>query len=304
MIVLGGGYVGAELGQFFARVGVKTTIVLRSPHLLSGEDHDIGYALTDYYREEGIAVETETHIVGVERRGDKKVVRVIKHGVEGELEADEIMYCLGRVPDIDGLNLAAAGVRAHPVTGIEVDQTLRTSNPHIFAVGDVSGRFLLVHVAIYQGEIAARNAVDNAAEPADYHLVKAHTVFSDPQVAVVGDTERDLQSVGVSYVKGVYEFAEHGKAMCINKTKGFVKMLAAPDTGKILGASILGVHGSDLIHEVIVAMHYHSTVFDFMKIPHLHPTLAEIWTYPAEEIAEKIRAVQVDEEIIRVGTAG
>lgn len=304
MILLGGGYVGAELGQFFARMGVDVTIVLRSPHLLSGEDHDIGYALTEYYRDEGITVETETHVVGVERRGDKKAVRVIKHGVEGELEADEIMYCLGRVPDIDGLNLSAAGVRAHPVTGIEVDQTLRTSNPHIFAVGDVSGRFLLVHVAIYQGEIAARNAVDNAAEPADYHLVKAHTVFSDPQVAVVGDTERDLQSVGVSYLKGVYEFAEHGKAMCINKTKGFVKMLAAPDTGKILGASILGVHASDLIHEVIVAMHYHATVFDFMKIPHLHPTLAEIWTYPAEEIAEKIRAVQVDEEVIRVGTAG
>lgn len=304
LIVLGGGYVGAELGQFFARMGVKTTIVLRSPHLLSGEDHDIGYALTEYYRDEGITVETETHIVGVEKRGDKKFVRVVRHGVEGELEAAEIMYCLGRVPDIEGLGLELAGVRAHPVTGIEVDQSLRTSNPHIFAVGDVSGRFLLVHVAIYQGEIAARNAVDNAAEPADYHLAKAHTVFSDPQVAVVGDTERDLQSTGVNYLKGTYEFAEHGKAMCINKTKGFVKMLAAADTGKILGASIIGPHASDLIHEIIVAMHYHATVFEFMRIPHLHPTLAEIWTYPAEEIAEKIRAVQVDEEIQRVGTAG
>lgn len=304
LVVLGGGYVGAELGQFFARMGVAVTIILRSPHLLSGEDHDIGNALTDYYREEGITVETQTHITGVEKRGSKKAVRVMKHGVEGEIEADEILYCLGRVPDIEGLNLEAAGVRAHPVTGIEVDQSLRTSNPHIFAVGDVSGRFLLVHVAIYQGEIAARNAVDNAAEPADYHLVKTHTVFSDPQVAVVGDTERDLQSVGVPYLKGVYDFAEHGKAMCINKTKGFVKMLAAPDTGKILGASILGVHASDLIHEVIVAMHYNGTVFEFMKIPHLHPTLAEIWTYPAEEIAEQIRTVHVDEEIVRAGTAG
>ena len=304
MIVLGGGYVGAELGQFFARMGVDTTIILRSPHLLSGGDHDIGYALTDYYRAEGIDVQTETLIQRVSKRDDKKVVHVLKHGVEGEIEADEIMYCLGRVPDIEGLDLDRAGVKAHPVTGIEIDESLRTSNPHIFAVGDVSGRFLLVHVAIYQGEIAAYNAVENAAEPADYHLVKTHTVFSDPQVAVVGDTERELQSIGVSYVKGTYDFAEHGKAICLNKTKGFVKMLAAPDTGKILGAAVLGVHGSDLIHEVIVAMHYHATVFEFVKIPHLHPTLAEIWTYPAEEIVEKITAAKVDPQLPRVESVG
>ncbi|MDQ2919164.1 MAG: dihydrolipoyl dehydrogenase [Verrucomicrobiota bacterium] len=304
MIVLGGGYVGAELGQFFARMGVKVTIILRSPHLLSGGDHDIGYALTDYYREEGIEVQTETHIRSVSKHGEKKVVHVLKHGVEGEAEADEIMYCLGRVPDIEGMDLEKAGVRAHQVTGIEVGQDLRTSNPHIFAVGDVSGRFLLVHVAIYQGEIAAKNAIDNAAEPADYHIVKAHTIFSDPQVAVVGDTERELQSNGISYLKGTYDFAEHGKAMCINKTKGFVKMLAAPGSGRILGAAILGVHGSDLIHEIIVAMQYKATVFEFMKIPHLHPTLAEIWTYPAEEIAEKLGALVIDEEVVGAGTAG
>jgi len=294
LVVLGGGYVGCELGQFFARMGVKTTIVLRSPHLLSGEDHDIGYALTDYYREEGITVETETLIERVWKRDSKKVVQVVHHGVQGEIEADEILFCLGRVPDLAGLDLEKAGVRAHPVTGVEVDQSLRTSNPHVFGVGDVTGRFLLVHVAIYQGELAARNAVDNAAEPADYHLEKAHTIFSDPQVAVVGDTERDLQSTGVSYLKGLYDFAEHGKAQCLNKTKGFVKMLAAPEDGTILGAAVLGAHGSDLIHEIIVAMNYRATVFEFLKIPHLHPTMAEIWTYPAEDIAAKIGAVQVD----------
>lgn len=302
--VLGGGYVGSELGQFFARLGVQTTIVLRSPHLLSGEDHDIGYALTDYYREEGIEVRTETLIERVSKRGEKKIVHVLHHGVEAELEADEILYALGRVPDIEDLQLGAAGVRAHPETGIEVDQSLRTSNPHIFGVGDATGRFLLVHVAIYQGEIAARNAVLNAAEPADYHLVKAHTIFSDPQVAVVGDTERDLQSTGVSYLRGVYNFAEHGKAICINKTKGFVKMLAAADTGRILGASVLGSHGSDLIHELIVAMNYSATVFEFMKIPHLHPTMAEIWMYPAEEIAEKMSAVQIEPKPLRAQSAG
>lgn len=299
LLVLGGGYVGTELGQFFSRLGVKTTIILRSPHLLSAEDHDVGYALTDYFRDEGIDVRTETLIERVYSRNGKKVAHLVHRGVAEELEADEILYALGRVPDIAGLDLHAAQVRAHPKTGIEVDQSLRTSNPHIFAVGDATGRFLLVHVAIFQGELAARNAVLNAAEPADYHLVKTHTVFSDPQVAVVGDTERDLQSTGVSYLKGVYDFAEHGKAICINKTKGFVKMLAAADSGRILGASVLGSHGSDLIHEMIVAMNYGATVFEFMKIPHLHPTMAEIWLYPAEEIAEKMNAVQVEPSAMR-----
>ena len=288
LIVLGGGYIGCELGQFFSRMGVKTSIVLRSPHLLSGEDHDIGEALTQYYIDEGIDVHTRTQICGVNKRDGKKVVHIIREGVEGELLADELLYCLGRVPNIAGLGLEKAGVEAHPITGIKTDETMRTTNPNIYAIGDVAAKHMLVHVAIYEGEIAARNALTGADENAVYDLVKTHTVFSDPQVAVVGETERALQAKGIAYVKGTYDFAEHGKAMCLNKTKGFVKMLASADDGKILGAAILGAHGSDLIHEVIVAMYYGATVKQFMAIPHLHPTLAEIWTYPAEECAEKL----------------
>ncbi|PZR56041.1 MAG: dihydrolipoyl dehydrogenase [Candidatus Meridianibacter frigidus] len=304
LVVLGGGYIGTELGQFFSRMGVKVTMVVRSSHLLSGQDHDIGHALTEYLRAEGIEVLTETTILRTGKSARCKHVYVARGGAEEQLETQEILFCLGRVPDTTGLDLERAGVRTHPVTGIEVDQTMRTSNPHIFAIGDCTGHFMLVHVAIYEGEIAARNAVCNAAEPADYHLQKTHTVFSDPQVAVAGDTERALQETGVSYVKGVYDFAEHGKAMCLNKTKGFVKILAAPDTGRILGAAVLGADGSDLIHEMIVAMHYKATVFDFLKVPHLHPTMAEIWTYPAEEIAQKLNAVVVEERRAEFGAAG
>lgn len=300
LVVLGGGYIGCELGQFFSRMGVKTSIVLRSPHLLSGEDHDIGEALTQYYVDEGIDVHTRTQICGVSKRDGKKVVHVIREGVDGEIVADEVLYCLGRVPNIDGLGLENAGVEAHPITGIATDDTMRTTNQNIYAIGDVAAKHMLVHVAIYEGEIAARNAMTGGNEKAVYDLVKTHTVFSDPQVAVVGETERALQAKGVAYVKGTYDFAEHGKAMCMNKTKGFVKMLASADDGKILGAAILGPHGSDLIHEVIVAMYYGATVTQFMTIPHLHPTLAEIWTYPAEECAEKLALAgpgQIDPEV-------
>jgi pyruvate/2-oxoglutarate dehydrogenase complex dihydrolipoamide dehydrogenase (E3) component len=288
LIVLGGGYIGCELGQFFARMGVKTSIVLRSPHLLSSEDHDIGEALTQYYIDEGIGVHTRTSICGVQKRGGKKVVHVQHEGVDGEITADELLYCLGRVPNISGLRLDAAGVEAHPISGIMTDDTMRTSNPNIYAIGDVAAKHMLVHVAIYEGEIAARNALTGIDERAVYDLTKTHTVFSDPQLAVAGETERALQAKGIAYVKGTYDFAEHGKAQCLNKTKGFVKMLASAQDGKILGAAILGAHGSDLIHEVIVAMYFGATVKQFMTIPHLHPTMAEIWTYPAEECAEKL----------------
>jgi pyruvate/2-oxoglutarate dehydrogenase complex dihydrolipoamide dehydrogenase (E3) component len=288
LIVLGGGYIGCELGQFFSRMGVKVTIVLRSQHLLSGEDHDIGEALTQYYIDEGIDVHTRTQITRVSKRDDKKIVHVIREGIEAELEADELLYCLGRVPNVAGLGCENIGVECHPITGLVTDATMRTTNPNIYAIGDVAAKHMLVHVAIYEGEIAARNAVTGADEEAVYDLAKTHTIFSDPQVAVVGETERALQAKGIAYVKGTYDFAEHGKAMCLNKTKGFVKMMASAEDGKILGAAILGPHGSDLIHEIIVAMYYGATVKQFMTIPHLHPTLAEIWTYPAEECAEKL----------------
>ena len=288
LIVMGGGYIGCELGQFFARMGVKTSIVLRSAHLLSGEDHDIGEALTQYYIDEGIDVHTRTQICGVSKRDGKKILHVRREGVDGELVADELLYCLGRVPNVAGLQCEKAGIECHPITGISTDDTMRTTNPNIYAIGDVAAKHMLVHVAIYEGEIAARNALTGADERAEYDLVKTHTVFSDPQVAIVGETERTLQTKGIAYVKGTYDFAEHGKAMCLNKTKGFVKMMASAEDGKILGAAILGPHGSDLIHEVIVAMYYGATVKQFMAIPHLHPTLAEIWTYPAEECAGKL----------------
>lgn len=293
LIILGGGYVGCELGQFYARIGVPTTILIRSGQLLTDEDADVGEGLTEYFREEGIAVETRARVLRLDRGDDgRKVVHYVQDGVEKSLAAHEIFYALGRVPAVAGLNLEAAGVKYHAMTGIEIDDTLRTSQQHIFAVGDVTGRFALVHVAIQQGELAARNAVHGTADRVDYSLSKTHTVFTDPQVAVAGQSEKELQRAGTPYLVASYPFNDHGKAISIGKTKGFVKMMAAPADGRILGAVILGPEGSDLIHELIVALYYNATVFDFVKIPHLHPTLAEIWTYPAEELVEKIVAAR------------
>ena len=308
VIVLGGGYTACELGQFLSRMGAKTTMLIRSDHLLTESDDDIGNALTGYYREEGIDVVTHVTLQRASLRHAEggrveKVIHATVDGEEREFAAEEIFYALGRTPNIDGLHLEAADVTYHPVKGVVADLQMRTSNPNIFAVGDVTGEYPLVHVAIYQGEIAARNAVLGTKEEADYRVVSAHTIFSDPQIAVVGKTEKQLQRAKRSYVVGMYEFAEHGKAMCLGKTKGFVKMMADPDDGCILGAAIIGPQASELIHEVIVAMNYNSTVQEFMRIPHLHPTLAEIWTYPAEECAAQLGMKDAQDQQMEVATS-
>ena len=293
MIVLGGGYVAVELGQFFSRVGIATTFIIRKRRLLSETDDDVGEGITGYLRDEGIRIVGEATVSRVERAGARKRVIYRKGGEEHAALAEEIFYALGRVPNVEGLGLDVAGVRYHAITGIEVDASLRSSNPNIFAIGDVTGKYPLVHVAIQQGEIAARNAIRKTRDPIDYSLSKAHTIFSDPQIAVTGESEKELESAGKPYLKATYPFNDHGKAIAIGRTKGFVKMLADPQDGTILGVQILGAEASDLIHEAIVALHFNATVFDFVRIPHLHPTLAEILTYPAEELVVKIEGARM-----------
>jgi pyruvate/2-oxoglutarate dehydrogenase complex dihydrolipoamide dehydrogenase (E3) component len=285
--------------------------VIRSGHVLTSSDDDIGDTLTESFRAEGIRVITHAELRRVSVRpstssgqAGKKVVHALVDGEEREIAADEIFYALGRVPNVKDLGLEAAHVNFHSIKGISVDLALRTSNPDIYAVGDATGDYPLVHVAIYQGEVAARNASTGSVEEADYRIVTAHTIFTDPQVAIVGKSEKELLRANRAYVRGTYPFSEHGKAMCLNKTKGFVKILADPQTGEILGGSVIGPQASELIHEVIVAMNYCATVDQFMRIPHLHPTLAEIWTYPAEECAAQIGVRRPIDQMVEVATSG
>src|SRR5580704_1403738 len=176
VVVLGGGYTACELGQFLARMGARTTMLIRSGHLLTASDDDVGNALTHYFREEGIDVVDHATLVGAYRRGTEKVVRYSVDGDEREAAGEEIFYALGRVPNVEGLGLENAGIAYDPRLGIQVDATMRTTNPDVYAVGDVTGEYMLVHVAIYQGEVAARNACMNLNENVNYHLVGAHTI--------------------------------------------------------------------------------------------------------------------------------
>jgi pyruvate/2-oxoglutarate dehydrogenase complex dihydrolipoamide dehydrogenase (E3) component len=206
--------------------------------------------------------------------------------------ADEILSAMGRDPALKGLGLEKTGVKV--VEGkLKIADTMATNVPHIFAAGDVTGLHEVVHIAIQQGEWAARNAVRlvrksrKAPERSDYRL-KALVAFTEPEIASVGLTEQEAKEQKIDYLTAQYPFNDHGKSQIKGADFGFVKLIAEKKRGEIIGAEIIGPHAADLIHELIAVMRYRGTVQELAAMPHYHPTLAEIITYPAEEIADEL----------------
>ena len=288
LIVLGGGAVALELGQFFARLGTRVRILQRGRTLLSEMDEDVGRSLEVSLIDEGIEVVTGAQWLRVTQGATGKTVWVLKDGRERSYAGEQILQALGRRPNIEGLSLDLAEVTVDSGR-IVVDGMMRTSQVHIYAVGDVNDVSPIVHLAIQQGEIAGYNAThaDQPAKTID-HRLDAEVVFTDPQVAVLGLNETCARAEEIPYLTASYPFIDHGKALCLGATQGFVKLLAAPQTGEILGAQIVGPEAGELIHELIAVMYYHGTAADLMRMPHYHPTLAEIVTYPAESIVERL----------------
>jgi pyruvate/2-oxoglutarate dehydrogenase complex dihydrolipoamide dehydrogenase (E3) component len=287
VVVLGGGLVACELAQYLARLGVKVTMLQRSLTLLSGEDPDVGFALQRALVDDGLEVRTGVTLLSAAKERGRKRVLFESDGTSGSAEGDEIFVALGRRASVEGLELAAAGIEFDR-RGIHVDTFLRTTNPDVYAAGDViKDSTQLVHVAVNEGQTAARNALTGARLTIDYTLQGARGVFTDPQVAVAGLTERECKQRAIPYSVSSFPFDDLGKAIAVGATKGFVKMLAAPD-GAILGVAIVGAEAADLIHESIALLYFKANVRDVLAMPHLHPTLAEILTYPAEDLCERL----------------
>jgi pyruvate/2-oxoglutarate dehydrogenase complex dihydrolipoamide dehydrogenase (E3) component len=251
-------------------------------------EEDVGRTLEAALIDEGIEVITGAQLLRVTEGATGRTVWAMKDGRERSYVGEEILQALGRRPNIEGLRLDLADVT---VDGgrIAVDGAMRTSQAHIYAVGDVNDVTPIVHLAIQQGEIAAYNAT-HADQPAKMidHRLDTEVVFTDPQVAVLGLNEAQALADGIRYLTASYPFADHGKALCLGAPRGFVKLLAAPQSGEVLGAQIVGPEAGELIHELIAVMYYHGTAADLLRMPHYHPTLAEIVTYPAESIVERL----------------
>jgi pyruvate/2-oxoglutarate dehydrogenase complex dihydrolipoamide dehydrogenase (E3) component len=287
LVILGGGAIACEFAQFFARFGVKATLIQRSGHILKGFDADAGTEVEKVFRREGIRVFTGTRLLGASRNGKLKSVSFEQNGKIIPVSAEEILFALGRVPNTASLDLGNAGVETESGR-VVTDDTMRTSAPHIFAAGDCTGPHEIVHIAIQQGETAVHNIVrPKSPRRMDYRLLIS-VVFTEPQVAFVGLTEKEATRRGIKFITASYPFNDHGKSLIMEAKDGFVKLLADPKTGEILGGACVGPVGGELIHEIATAMAKRMTVHELAATPHYHPTLAEIWTYPAEELAEKI----------------
>lgn len=287
LVVLGGGAVALEFAQFHSRMGCRTTVIQRGARLLSGFDADVAGELEKALRREGVEVFTGALLERVERVGAGKRVWFRQGAESRSVEAAEVFHGLGRVPDTADLGLETLGVgleRGRIVT----DARQRTTRPEVFAAGDCCGPHEVVHLAVQQGEVAAHNIVHpDRPREMDYRL-RMSVVFTSPQVAQVGLSEREALERGVAVLSDRYPFNDHGKSMILGAQEGFVKVLADPVSGEVLGASCVGPQAGELIHEAAVAMAARMTVAQWAAVPHYHPTLAEIWTYPAESLAETV----------------
>ena len=288
LIILGGGAIACEFAQFFARFGVKVTLIQRSETILKEFDAEAGIEVAKVFRREGISVFTGTKLVGAKRKGKLKSVLFEQNGKTVSVAAEEILFALGRVPNTASLGLENAGVKTEN-RRVVANGKMQTSAPHIFAAGDCTGPHEIVHIAIQQGETAVHNIVKpKVPRRMDYRLLIS-VVFTEPQVATVGLTEKEAAARKIPFLVASYPFNDHGKSLIMEAKDGFVKLLANPKTGEILGGACVGPVGGELIHEIVITMAKRMTVHELAAAPHYHPTLAEIWTYPAEELAEKIQ---------------
>ena len=289
VIVLGGGIVACELAQFLNRIGTRVTLVQRSPNILRDHSEEASCVVQKAFVDEGVELFAGTQIQSVAQGTHGTTVTFLHDGKKITRRAAHLFNALGREPNTAGLNLPAAGVRTRPGGQIAINRWQQTSAPHIYAAGDCSGPAEIVHIAIQQGELAARHAARvKKLKPVDYSLL-LNVVFTDPQLATIGRLERELDAAGVPFLVASYPFNDHGKSILMDANYGYVKVIAEPKRGRILGAEIVGKDAGELIHAFSGPLAMRATVFDLLRAPWYHPTLAEIITYPLEEIAEKIK---------------
>jgi dihydrolipoamide dehydrogenase len=286
LVVIGGGPEGVEFGQVFGRFGARVSILETAGHILAKEDEEVACLLQAYLEEEGIEIVCGAEVQSVSRERGKRVVHVAhEDGERREVRGDVVLVAVGRRATTAALNLAAAGVDVDEEGWVRVDDELRTSVPHIWAVGDVTGSLKLTHVAEYQARVAVDAILGTPGAPrADYRVVPWAT-FTDPPLGRVGMTEAEAREAGHAIAVGRMVFDESERARMMNEARGLVKIVTECDTGQILGASVLGPSGDELIHELALAMHTRTPVAEMFNTVHAYPTLSQTVRSCAEQAA-------------------
>jgi dihydrolipoamide dehydrogenase len=280
LLVLGGGAIGCELAQAFARFGSKVTVVQQGPRILAREDGDVSGLVAQEFAAEGIAVLTEHRATRFLVGNGERALIAEQAGREVRLPFDAVLLAVGRAANLSGYGLEELGVKV--ARTVETNAFLQTNHPNIYAVGDVAGPFQFTHTAAHQGWYAAVNALFDPVWKfrADYRVIP-QAIFTDPEIARVGLNEREAGEKGIACEVSRFPFAELDRAIVDGATQGFVKVLTKPGSDRILGATIVGEHAGDLIAEYVLAMRHGIGLNRILGTLHAYPTLAEANKYAA-----------------------
>lgn len=272
--IVGGGYIGLELGSVWMRLGAKVTVIEMLPEIAPTLDGQVRRRLQSILKRQGFTFRLGTRVKGAAVASGRAAVEVESDTATETLEFDKLLVSVGRRPLTRELGLEAAGVETDPKTGcVRVDASLRTSAPGIYAIGDIVPGPMLAHKASAEGRAAAEIIAGKPGE-VNYDAIPA-IVYTAPEVAGVGLTEEQVKERQISYATGVYPFAGAGRARCLGETEGFVKLIAHNTTDRILGVHIIGARASEMIAEAVIALEFGASAEDIARTVHGHPTFSE-----------------------------
>jgi mercuric reductase len=274
VIVLGGRYIALECAQMLARLGAEVTILQRSGHLLPDEDEDLTDALAGYLRDEGIRVETSVHVQRVVRERGQVIVDAQVGDRERSFHAERILCATGRRPITEDMGLEAAGIRLGRDGRILVDECLQTAAAGVFAAGDVIGEPAFVYTAAYEGQLAAENALDGKRRKRDYTALP-WVIFTDPQLAGVGINEKEALRAGIGVETARLDLGDVPRALAARDTRGFIKLVKARGSDRLLGARVLAQEGGEQIMEAAMAIRFGVGVSEIAALFHPYLTQAE-----------------------------
>ena len=273
MIVLGGGYIAAELAHFYRAMGTKVTVVQRSEILVKNEDENISRAFTRIFKKRHNVI-TGFVPVKAEKKGKSILLTISNSKITKKIEAEQLLMATGRIPNTDILEVAKTGVRVRNGF-VETNEYMETDVKGIWAFGDIAGKYQFKHSANDEADIVIRNALYGQHDKVNYKAMP-HAIFSSPQVAGVGEREQDLKVRKADYVVGEHKYYSTGMGLALEDKEGFVRVYADRKTKKILGCHVLGTDASTVVHEAVLAMRYDITAEQLADAIHIHPALSEV----------------------------
>ena len=275
LVVIGGGYIGLEMGSVWSRLGSEVTVVEFLDHITPGMDKEISKEFQKILSKQGIKFKLDSKVVSVKKSKTGAQVDYVnnKTGIKEKIDSEKVLVSVGRKPYTEGLNLSKIGVKKDGKGGIEVNKNFQTSIPSIYAIGDVIKGPMLAHKAEEEG-IAVAEILAGQAGHVNYDVIPG-VIYTSPEVASVGKTEEQLKEKKISYKVGKFPFLANSRAKVNNESDGFVKILAETKTDKILGVHIIGPHCGDMIAEMALAMEFGASAEDIARTCHAHPTHTE-----------------------------